>query len=89
MKQIILTDEQIGKLVSFLSGSTNSLEQGLASLFDVEEVGTESIALESLHRLDEQIFCCAQCGWWHDVSEESEIASGPHDMVCRECGGDD
>ena len=34
------------------------------------------------HRLDENMFMCAVCGWWGEACEQSEQED---DTVCQEC----
>ena len=37
--------------------------------------------IEWFYELDGLVFCCAQCNWWFEQSQMSEIS----DWVCVEC----
>lgn len=35
--------------------------------------------------IDDAIFCCEQCGWWCEISEQVEDENG--EWLCNDCGG--
>jgi hypothetical protein len=42
-----------------------------------------------LEHLDSEIFCCAGCGWWYDISDMSDNEEA-QEPICNNCGdGDD
>lgn len=41
-----------------------------------------------LSMLDNEVFCCADCGWWCEISEMADPEGRPHDTVCDDCADD-
>ena len=39
------------------------------------------------HELDNLVFCCSDCGWWCEASEEADPdeTGRPHDTICEDC----
>ena len=74
-----LTEHQ--KIIDDLSGSSVSLSNhlGMHRREDLEDNGT------FLALLDDQLFCCSECGWWCDQGEANDIGTG--EDACNDCAG--
>jgi hypothetical protein len=69
------TDTQ--KLIEHLQGTCLSLEQACEQLgIEVDDVDTEA--------LDNELFLCAQCDWWCEISEASDDPDWNGDL-CEDC----
>jgi hypothetical protein len=63
-----------------LQGTCQSMDAAL------EKVGIEDFAdapMALLQEIDQRVFCCADCGWWHELGEAHE-GSFMED-VCGDC----
>lgn len=69
------------QIIYDLNGSCNTL----ASVLDGHNALELEDDTEFLAYLDGEIFCCAACGWWYEVSEMSDIET---DTVCVGCEED-
>lgn len=79
------TDEQINELAHDLLGTCESLEEALRRLYSNENDLYLELTVADCQALDAEIFCCGQCSWWEETSQES-AESG----VCIDChSGDD
>ena len=80
---IVLTEEQISRIVKNLRGTAGNLDLEVEALLgDGHDAG--DISNESADAIDREIFLCGQCGWWHDQDEMSDIEF----QSCIECAGD-
>lgn len=75
-----LTNEQVDELIAHLQGSCKSLDEGCQDMFEKDE---DVLTSEQLLRIDQEIFHCATCGWWYEISEES--GSDESDLICNDC----
>lgn len=66
------------EIVDELRGTCNSL------LLLLEEKGVVDNAIV-LTAIDQDIFECAVCNWWCDMSELSEHDHGTGDNICADC----
>jgi len=72
-------DELHQKLIDNLRGTTNTLQSEAELLgLDPDDPG---LCLD----IDNEIFECAVCGWWCDISEESSEEHGLDDLTCGDC----
>lgn len=39
--------------------------------------------------LDGIAFCCSDCGWWCEISEESSEEVGRSEFICSDCAEED
>ena len=60
------------------------IDQALAQL---ELPGDLINNMDFCHALDNLVFCCGDCGWWCEASEEAdpEETGRPHDTICEDC----
>lgn len=58
----------IDQIIDYLNGSCKSLEEACIS-FDTTE---SDLTDEDRKELDDNIFECQTCNWWHENSEQSE-----------------
>lgn len=53
------------------------------------ELGDEGEALfnnlEFCEHLDQEIFRCAECSWWCEISEEASEDHGRDELTCLDC----
>ena len=75
MSQIILSQDQVAELVEYLRGSSNSLEDGFATI----GVDMDTVCMSSFDAIDAQIFRCDSCSWWYDENDNTG------DMLCQNC----
>jgi hypothetical protein len=75
-------DFNLDELIEALTGTTESIAHFLPDGM-VEEDLTE----EEVQRIDEEIFLCATCGWWCEISENVE--SDDSELHCRDCKDED
>ncbi len=74
---------RLAELAEELRGTCKSLED-----FATEEEQNDT---EFLKALDEQVFCCEECGWWFEIGDLSEDSKDPAiepELICRECRPD-
>lgn len=62
-------------LVEYLKGTCNGMPDWVR-----EDPDENSI----LGHLDDELFCCAQCSWWCELSEGREDPDGGED-ICSDC----
>ena len=74
-----LNAEQLDELVSYLLGSTNTLNQGLALL----ELTVEQLDPSSFDDIDSDAFLCDWCGYWCDSSDNCG------DQCCYQCSSEE
>jgi len=72
----------IQNVIDRLQGTcANTLDSAISELY--EGMGEEDLTEEELASVDNEIFECATCGWWCEMSENAETDDG--EMHCREC----
>ena len=65
----------IADIIYDLLGTCQTLDQACLTA-GIEE---SELTLEELAAIDEEIFCCEDCGWWYERCEEG------HDGICSDC----
>lgn len=81
-----LTDEQMDRVASRLEGTPDPLYRAIADVLDDEDADEDSLSQANCGYLDEQVFRCAECEWWHRTSELS--VQDTSDNYCLECKPD-
>lgn len=71
-------DFDIHKVIEGLQGTTDSISDHLPD--GMEE---EDLTSDDYNAIDNEIFLCAECGWWCEISEASESDGG--EEVCLDC----
>ncbi len=76
-----LTDKQLSELSSYLIGTANSIDSGLAIIGIDESLDMTDIE-DAL--LDKECELCRGCGWWH---ESSDLAADDDEStgLCEDC----
>jgi hypothetical protein len=72
----------IHTLIDDLTGTCKSYEEALP-----DDMYFEDLTEKELATLDGEIFRCAECDWWFEVSEMNGIDTTDH--FCRDCRPDD
>jgi formylmethanofuran dehydrogenase subunit E len=49
------------------------------------EIDEKSLTLEDWNVINETMFCCDNCGWWYESSEENLLDG---DLMCDSCYDD-
>jgi hypothetical protein len=80
-EKIVLTDDQVDELTSFLQGTCYSFSDAVQEILGID---AEDISEGSLSLIDQEVMECECCGWWVERSEEGEI-----DGHCEDCSSDD
>ena len=73
-----VSDEQVQEMIDYLNGTILSVPAACEA-FGFED---NEMTMSQLVMLDEQIFCCSQCGWWHEIAERHEFDDEPY---CDDC----
>lgn len=68
----------IDDLIEALTGTTESIAHFLPEGMDEEDLTPEEV-----QRIDEEIFLCATCGWWCEISDNVE--SDDSELNCINC----
>ena len=71
----------ITALIEYLQGSCKSLQEGIRAISD-EEFTEDDLTSADYEEIDNEIFECIECGWWHEVGDMSEDAD---ENICIEC----
>jgi len=79
-----ITDADIQNIIDYLQGTCMTL-QAACQAYGYEE---EDLTTEQLETIDQEIFLCTSCGWWHEQGESSEH-SPDGENYCIECGNDE
>jgi len=79
----MIDNEQLERLKDYLIGSCNTIQEAMETLFELDE---DDLTDEEIENLDQDIFKCAECGWWCEISEESGIDES--DLICNDCAED-
>lgn len=72
-----MAEDRITILIDYLKGTCHSLDDACET-FGFQE---DDLTPEELEQLDEEIFCCGTCDWWH----ESDEACGYDANMCESC----
>lgn len=72
--------EVIRRIAENLEGSCQSLDAAL----DRENLTQGSLEQEDRDQLDDMVFCCDGCGWWHGTDERDTIEAEDGDF-CGSC----
>lgn len=67
------------EIIEALRGSCKTLGE-ILNTHDREDLEND---MNFLDYLDQEIFNCANCGWWCEISEESGIEDG--ELICNDC----
>lgn len=72
------------KVAAALTGTCRSMTDAL------EECGAEGMDedLAFCEALDDQVFCCTDCSWWCEISEECSDEVGADELICADCAGE-
>jgi hypothetical protein len=69
----MVTPKQIQDIVEYLRGSMESETAGmhavLGALYSITPDEEDKIE----KAIDEELFCCDECGWWHDKGAKSAV----------------
>ncbi len=77
---MLMTREQIQELIADLQGTCNSISECLPTGFSEED-----ITQEQFEEIDLEIFRCATCDWWFEVSEEQGQDENKAERICEGC----
>lgn len=69
-------------ITEYLQGTSITLEQALTDHY--EGMVEEDLTDQDRDDIDNDIFLCEDCGWWCEISEESEEEPGK----CEDCAND-
>lgn len=61
--------KDIERLVDYLLGSCQSIDDATNALFDCD---SEMLNERDWELINDQIFCCENCGWWYEIGEICE-----------------
>lgn len=67
-------------IIEGLQGTTGSIQKQLD--FYYPEMTEDDLTEDGHNKLDQEIFLCAHCGWWCEISEES---GNEFELVCNDC----
>lgn len=73
------------ELIDNLQGTCNDLNHGIQEVFG-EEFNSFNIDNEVIEQLELDIFLCDCCGWWCEISEESDVDDC--ERICEDCKED-
>ena len=60
-------DFNIHTLIEDLQGTCHSINDHLPDGMDEDD-----LTMDELDHIDQEIFLCAECGWWCEVSESND-----------------
>jgi len=75
-------DFDIHKVIEGLQGTTDSISDHLPEGMDEGDLTSNDY-----DAIDNEIFLCAECGWWCEISEAAESDDGGE--MCRDCRPED
>ena len=70
-------DFDVQELINSLQGTCSSIDDHLP-----EGMNWEDLTNEDHEAIDNEIFLCAECGWWCEISEQVE---SDDEQYCRDC----
>lgn len=68
-------DFNIDDLIESLRGTATMIDEHLP-----DGMNWEDLTMQDHNKIDDEIFCCELCGWWHETSQMSE-----EEQICQEC----
>lgn len=71
--------ELLQELIDDLNGTAQSIAEALPTGYDENDLTQDDHAI-----IDDQIFKCATCDWWFEVSEQGGTNDGD-EPVCEGC----
>lgn len=71
------TDFNIDSLIESLTGTCSSIDDKLPEGMDWND-----LTMDDHNKIDNEIFCCDQCGWW---CENSDMSENEDDQICNDC----
>lgn len=74
-------DFNIQEIVEALQGTANTIDEVLPEGMDWSDLTAEDHAY-----IDQEIFNCATCGWWYEISEQSD---NEDENTCIDCHEDE
>lgn len=66
-------------IIEDLRGSCQNLDEPLEN-YDAFHLEHD---MDFLNYLDDRIFCCESCGWWYEISEQSDKFDDR--LICENC----
>lgn len=78
-----VTDEQVDEIISYLQGTTNTLDGAVGIITGNDELDSMDLTPQQLEHIDNEIFLCETCGWWCEVCEMNG------DQTCDDCTEED
>ena len=69
----------IEQLIERLRGTCDSMQT------HCEDLGLNDYDDDVCAAVDQEIFCCASCGWWCGQDEEASDEAGLDEWTCRDC----
>lgn len=75
--------EEISELIEHLQGTCDTLDGAIQEVLG-DDFSSEDLSDENHDQIDLEIFLCADCGWWCEISQESED-SDETERVCDDC----
>lgn len=76
---VVLSAEKIDEIIDYLQGTCKSFDEAVKLIADVD---CSNLSIDSLSEIDQHIFLCDECGWWHDTSESNDYYG---DNLCDSC----
>lgn len=75
----------INKVIESLEGSCDTIDDVIESLYP--GMDEDDLTGDDYNAIDNQIFRCPTCGWWFDLSEQSDNEEDTGD--CENCYEDE
>lgn len=73
-----MTPERANKIVDELRGTCKSIDDCLE---DDEDAMDPALT----YTIDNELFCCAVCEWWHDWDEQKADQDDTEQPTCETC----
>ena len=77
----IISKLNVDTIISVLQGTCLSLDEGIRQGLD-DTAEEHDLTMENCEQIDNEIFNCATCGWWYEISELHIEAD---EQVCTNC----
>ena len=78
--KIDVKDESFDKICSKIIQELNGTRQSVCKVIESFKLGDSKRYDDILDSIDEQLFCCADCGWWYENYEKDE-----ENGLCADC----
>lgn len=65
------------KLTEDLQGTCKTIDDNLPDGMEFTDLTSQDHVI-----IDTQVFCCEQCGWWCEISEQNK---NDGDYICDDC----